>query len=141
MTNASFVAQTADWVPAHLYATLLAAYEHRGFAFVRVLQRCPQYTSDLFERAVRDPSLTELLVHERGITVPELHQIYQNQVPHDPADLHGARRLAQHDGRVRLGLFYRNEELPRYEQLRVRPKPGVEETLRRLNAELDRYAV
>ncbi|MEK8036181.1 MAG: thiamine pyrophosphate-dependent enzyme, partial [candidate division NC10 bacterium] len=40
VTNASFVAQTGDWVPAHLYATLLAAYRHRGFAFVRILQRC-----------------------------------------------------------------------------------------------------
>jgi hypothetical protein len=27
--------------PGHLYATLLAAYRHRGFAFVRILQRCP----------------------------------------------------------------------------------------------------
>ena len=39
VTNASFVAQTADWVPAHLYQTIRAAYKHKGFSFVRVLQR------------------------------------------------------------------------------------------------------
>ena len=32
ITNASFVAQTADWIPAHLYQTILAAYKHRGFS-------------------------------------------------------------------------------------------------------------
>src|SRR3989337_2415688 len=70
VTNASFVAQTGDWLPAHLYATLLAACRHRVFAFVRVLQRCPQYTMELFERAMRDPGLVELLVHPAGVTVP-----------------------------------------------------------------------
>ena len=33
VTNASFVAQTAEWVPAHLFATLEAAFEHPGFSF------------------------------------------------------------------------------------------------------------
>ena len=40
ITNASFVAQTAEWIPPHLFATIRAAYRHRGFAFVRVFQRC-----------------------------------------------------------------------------------------------------
>ena len=40
-TNVSFVAQTAEWIPAHLYATLRAAYHHKGLGFVRILQRCP----------------------------------------------------------------------------------------------------
>jgi len=30
ITNASFVAQTIDWNPPHLYSTIRAAYEHRG---------------------------------------------------------------------------------------------------------------
>src|SRR5580765_2261642 len=50
-TNVSFVAQTAEWVPAHLYATLRAAYHHRGLAFVRILQRCPMYTQSIYDRA------------------------------------------------------------------------------------------
>ena len=66
-TNVSFVAQTAEWVPAHLYATLRAAYQHRGLGFVRILQRCPMYTLSIYERAVKDPSLIELLVHDDGV--------------------------------------------------------------------------
>ena len=59
ITNASFVAQTAEWIPAHLFATLQAAYRHRGFAFVRVLQRCPVFTEDIYLDAVRNPEMIE----------------------------------------------------------------------------------
>jgi 2-oxoglutarate ferredoxin oxidoreductase subunit beta len=141
VTNASFVAQTADWVPPHLYETILAAHRHRGFAFVRVLQRCPQYTSALFEAAVRDPSKTELLVHERGIDVEELHQRYANRRRHDPSDLGAARQLAEADGLARLGIFYRNEDRPRYEETRRVPTHSAAERLALLDRELDRHAV
>jgi 2-oxoglutarate ferredoxin oxidoreductase subunit beta len=141
VTNASFVAQTADWVPPHLYATIRAAYHHRGFAFVRILQRCPQYTQSLFQEAARNPSLTELMVHDDGIVVPEIETIYKQKVQHDPADLAGARHLAEADGKVRLGLFYRNETLPRYEDLRRVPAHTPEDKIRILNEEFDRYAV
>jgi 2-oxoglutarate ferredoxin oxidoreductase subunit beta len=40
VTNASFVAQTVDWSPPHLLATLRAAHHHPGLAFVRIIQRC-----------------------------------------------------------------------------------------------------
>jgi 2-oxoglutarate ferredoxin oxidoreductase subunit beta len=141
ITNASFVAQTGDWIPAHLYATIQAAFRHRGFAFVRILQRCPQYTMGLFETAVRDPGLVELLVHPDGIAVPELERLYKSQRRHDPADLDGARRLAAPDGKIRLGLFYRNEALPVYEETRSVTPRSAAEKLELLNEELDRYAV
>jgi len=141
VTNASFVAQTGDWVPAHLYATLEAAFRHRGFAFVRILQRCPQYTSNLFETAMRDPGLVELMVHPGGVAVPDLDRIFKNQVRHDPADLAEARRLAEPDGKIRLGVFYRNETLPVYEETRQVPVRSAAEKLTLLNTELDRYAV
>jgi 2-oxoglutarate ferredoxin oxidoreductase subunit beta len=141
VTNASFVAQTGDWIPAHLYATILAAYHHRGFAFVRILQRCPQYTSDLFDSAVRDPGLVELLVHPDGVTVPELDRMYPQKVAHDPADLQAARRLAEPDGKLRLGIFYRNETHPVYEESRAVAGHSAAEKLALINKELDRYAV
>jgi 2-oxoglutarate ferredoxin oxidoreductase subunit beta len=141
VTNASFVAQTGDWLPAHIYATIQAAYHHKGFAFVRILQRCPQYTTDLFEAAVRDPNLVELMVHPDGVVVPELDRIYKNQIRHDPADLNEGRRLAEPDGKIRLGVFYRNETLPVYEDVRgIAPKTAAEK-LKLLEAELDTYAV
>ncbi|HSL71542.1 MAG TPA: thiamine pyrophosphate-dependent enzyme, partial [Longimicrobiales bacterium] len=113
ITNASFVAQTAEWVPAHLYATLRAAYRHAGFSFVRILQRCPQYTPALFTEAVRKPDTIELLVHEDGVYAPELDRLYKNQVRHDPSDLDAARRFAAQNDRIRLGVFYADDSRPR----------------------------
>ena len=141
VTNASFVAQTADWIPAHVYATLQAAHRHNGFAFVRILQRCPQYTGPLFDAAAKNPDLTELLVHEQGIVVPELDPIYQNQLTHDPSDLRGARRLAEPGDRMRLGLFYQNRDLPRYNEVREQPAFTAEQKIELLNREFDRYAI
>ncbi len=140
VTNASFVAQTADWVPAHMYETMRAAYEHRGFAFVRILQRCPQYTEGLYDEVVRNPARNEILTHERGITVPGLDAIYKNARRHDPSDLDGARRLAD-PGVVRLGLFYQNPDLPCYDEiLRLETRPA-QEKVAMMEKELDRYAV
>ncbi len=141
ITNASFVAQTAEWIPAHLSATLAAAHRHRGFAFVRILQRCPKYTAPLFDEFVRKPDAVELLVHEDGVVVPEIDAVYRHRVRHDPRDIDAGRRLAEADGRVRLGVFFRDESRPRYEDLRRRPAMTAPERVRLLEQELDRYAV
>ena len=141
VSNASFVAQTADWIPAHLYATIHAAYQHRGFSFIRVLQRCPQYTSDIFEEAVRNPKMIEMLVHPDGVETPELDKIYTNKRVHDPRDLDTARHLAEPSDHVRLGIFYRNETKERYEELRAQRVHTAQERIARLNEEFDKYAV
>ena len=140
-TNASFVAQTAEWIPAHLYATLRAAYHHPGFAFVRILQRCPMYTQGMYDEAVKNPSVVELLVHDDGINAPELDKIYKSRASHDPADLDAARKLADDQTRIRLGLFYRNEQKARYDLIRKPPVITRSERIELLNAELDHYAV
>jgi 2-oxoglutarate/2-oxoacid ferredoxin oxidoreductase subunit beta len=141
ITNASFVAQTAEWLPTHLYATLRAAYHHRGFAFVRILQRCPVYTPAIFQLAVRQPELCELLVHDDGVVVPELDRTYRTQLVHDPHDLDAARRLAEPTDRIRLGVFFRDDTRPRYDDIRRVPHRTVDEKIRLLEEELDRYAV
>jgi 2-oxoglutarate/2-oxoacid ferredoxin oxidoreductase subunit beta len=141
MTNVSFVAQTADWVPAHLYETVRAAHRHRGFAFVRILQRCPQYSTKLFEAVVRDPSKIELLVHERAIDVEELHGLFKHRRRHDPGDIATARALAEDATRLRLGIFYRDESRPRYEETRRVAARSAEEKIRLLDEQLDRYAI
>jgi 2-oxoglutarate ferredoxin oxidoreductase subunit beta len=140
-TNVSFVAQTAEWIPAHLSATLHAAYRHRGFAFVRILQRCPMYTSLLYEKAVKDPSMIEMLVHDDGILVPELEKIYTRRVVHDPSDLDAAFRLAEDMESLRLGVFFRDERRPRYDEIRRARKVSPAQRVALLNAELDTHAV
>jgi 2-oxoglutarate ferredoxin oxidoreductase subunit beta len=141
ITNASFVAQTAEWMPAHMYATLRAAHRHRGFAFVRILQRCPVYTPQIFQLAVRQPDLIELLVHDDGVVVPELDRTYTRQLRHDPRDLDGARRLAEPTDSIRLGVYFRDESRPRYDDLRRVAPQTKENMIRLLNEELDRHAV
>jgi 2-oxoglutarate/2-oxoacid ferredoxin oxidoreductase subunit beta len=141
VSNASFVAQTAEWVPAHLEATLHAAFAHPGFAFVRILQRCPVYMPNQFTDAVSDRSLIELLVHERGVEVPQIAPLYTAQRPHDPSDIHAARRLAEDEHPIRLGVFYRDPSRPRYEETRHRPLRTAHEKVALLEKELDRYAV
>jgi len=141
VSNASFVAQTADWVPAHLYATMQAAYEHPGFSFVRILQRCPKFTPDVFQKNVENPDLTELLVHEDGVDVPALEQLFKSRRVHDPLELDDARALAHRTDKLRLGVFYRNDDLPVYEEVRAVPKVSAEEKVARLNKEFERYAV
>jgi 2-oxoglutarate ferredoxin oxidoreductase subunit beta len=141
VTNASFVAQTADWAPSHLTATLEAAHRHKGFAFVRILQRCPVWTPDLFREAAQNPDSTQILVHEIGIRDPDGEQTFRNRTPHDPSDLDAARRLAEDGHAVRLGLFYRDERKSRYEEIRRQPVFTAEERIRVLNGELDRHAV
>jgi len=141
ITNASFVAQTAEWVPAHLFATLQAAYQHRGFAFVRILQRCPHFTPDLFGDTMKHPEQVELLVHDDGIVAPGIEKIFDNTRLHDPKDIDTARHLAEDEAYIRLGLFFRDETRPRYEDLRSVPRHTAEDRVELLREELDHYAV
>jgi 2-oxoglutarate/2-oxoacid ferredoxin oxidoreductase subunit beta len=141
ITNASFVAQTAEWVPAHLYATLRAAYHHDGLSFVRILQRCPVFMPGLYQLAVQKPDAVEMLVHDDGVMIPELEKSYKNRLVHDPRDLARARQLADEPGRIRLGVFHRNEQNPRYDETRKLPSHSPAERVSLLNMELDKYAV
>jgi 2-oxoglutarate ferredoxin oxidoreductase subunit beta len=140
-TNASFVAQTAEWIPAHLYATLRAAYQHDGLSFVRILQRCPVFMPGLYQLAVQKPDAVEMLVHDDGVMIPELEKSYRNRLVHDPRDLARARTLADDTGRIRLGVFHRNETNPRYDITRKLPSHSPAERVSLLNMELDKYAV
>jgi 2-oxoglutarate ferredoxin oxidoreductase subunit beta len=116
ISNRSFVAQTVDWNLPHLYATLRAAHRHGGLAFVRVLQRCPHYMPSLWEPLQQDPSRVLLLTHPDGIPVePAVARMFPNGAEHDPRDLDAAQRLAQRTDAVPIGLFYRDERVPRYD--------------------------
>ena len=141
VTNASFVAQTAEWAPAHLLATLRVAYRHRGLSFVRILQRCPIYASAIYQQAVSDPARIALLVHDDGVVVPDLEKIYTTHVRHDPHDIDAARRLADDTDHTNLGVFYLDPSRPRYEETRRIASRTANERVALIEAELDRYAV
>jgi len=116
ITNASFVAQTVDWSPPHLQATLARAHAHDGLAFVRVLQRCPHYMADMWKGVQQDPSRVLLLDHEDGIHMdPVAERLYVNRLEHDPHDLDAARAVAQRQDVVPIGLLYHNPSAGRYD--------------------------
>ncbi len=116
ITNVSFVAQSVDWQPAHIYQTLLRAHRHPGFAFVRILQRCPHYMADLFEELRKNPPRMALLDHPDGVPVSEgVRRAFPHVVDHDPSDLAAARHIASGAEGVPVGLLYCNPEAQRYD--------------------------
>jgi len=118
ITNASFVAQTIDWNPAHLYAVLRKAHAHQGLSFVRVLQRCPHYMPELWTPFMDDASKVVLLQHDNGVTVDgPLLNLFPHREVHDPSDLDAARRQAARPDAIPIGILYHDPEAPRYDVL------------------------
>jgi 2-oxoglutarate ferredoxin oxidoreductase subunit beta len=141
--NVSFVAQAVDWIPETLFQIVTAAFRHRGFSFVRILQRCPEFVGNMFEPWVHDPSRTLMLNHENGINVsPALRKIYRNQLEHDPSNMNRAREIASADDPIPVGILYRNAEVPCYEDLRgvgaLRTAGMIRKTL---DAEFDKFTI
>lgn len=142
MPNVSFLAQTATWFPGHLEATIRRAFNHKGMAFVRVLQRCPAYMPDAFgEGGLRFP--VTFLRDEKGIEVDAGDLRLGSGTDHDPRDFAGAQRIAATLDPAPMGLVYWNPDLPTYNEIRyAKLKPTTrQERIRRLDAELDKYSV
>jgi 2-oxoglutarate/2-oxoacid ferredoxin oxidoreductase subunit beta len=144
LPNVSFVAQSVDWKPAHLYATLKKAYEHPGLAFVRIVQRCPVFMRDSYEPTVKDPDAITLLHHENGIYLDEKARgTFKHEIEHDPSDILKAREMAEIvKTTTPIGLFYQNKEAIRYDKYGAH-NLGMSSIDRQsaINAQLDRYAV
>jgi 2-oxoglutarate ferredoxin oxidoreductase subunit beta len=142
-TNVSFVAQTVDWNPAHVYETLRRAFHHDGTAFVHILQRCPQYTASILEGPQHDPDSVLLLEHDDGIELPdEVRRIYQHRRGHDPGDLNAARAIADVGDRIPIGLLFQDEARPRYESFTTRGLGmSAEDKLAALERVFDRFAI
>ncbi len=122
VANASFVAQAVDWIPELLYDIVAQAFHHKGFAFVRVLQRCPEFLPGAYDPWIKDPGRMLMLVHEDGIQLgPSLSRVYRRKEQHDPSDLNRAREIASAHDPIPVGVLYRNTEVPCYEDL-LKPK-------------------
>jgi len=141
VANASFVAQTADWIPAHLLATMRLAQQHNGLSFIRILQRCPKWTPDIMDAKVKKPDEIQVLLHEDGIRDPKVEKMYKHSLEHDPSNLDRARELTGPSEFTRIGLFYRNESLGVYDEIRRSQSFTAEEKLIALEKEFDRYAI
>ena len=141
--GASFVAQAVDWVPEVLYDIVRAAFHHRGFSFVRILQRCPEFMPKAFDPWLHDPQKTMLLTHRDGLQLSAgLSSTYRNQREHDPINIDRAREIASLEDPIPVGILYRNPDAPCYEDLRHAGQMRSPEYIRAgLNRELDKYTV
>ena len=141
--NVSFVAQAVDWIPELLYEIMVAAFRHKGFSFVRILQRCPEWLPNLYEPWMKDPQKMRILTHERGVRISaSLAKVYRNQEAHEPSDLNRARQIASLTDEVPVGILYHNPDVPCYEDLRGAGQLRSSRFIKRgLEAELDKFTV
>ena len=141
--NAWFVAQAVDWIPEVLYEIISAAFHHKGFSFVRIIQRCPEFMPGEFEAWLNDTQRTMLLTHEDGLQPSAaIGRLYRNQLRHDPSDIDRAREIASSTDPVPVGILYRNPEIPCYDELR---RAGTQRTPEMvqvgLESEFDKFTV
>ncbi len=141
--NVSFVAQAVDWIPDLLFDIVNAAYHHKGFSFIRIIQRCPEFMPKVFDPWLSDPQRTMILTHKDGLTLsPETAGTYRNQLAHDPADIDRAREIASSDDPIPVGILYRNPAVPCYEEVRHAGTMRTATQIRAgLEAEFDRVTV
>ena len=141
--NVSFVAQAVDWIPEMLYQIVSAAFHHKGFSFVRVIQRCPEFLPKMFDTWLNDTQKSLLLTHEDGVQPSAtLGRLYRNQLYHDPSDIDRAREIASGEDPIPVGILYRNPEVPCYEDIRRANLQRTPESIRSgLEAEFDKFTV
>ncbi len=141
--NVSFVAQAVDWIPEMLHDIIAEAFHHKGFSFVRILQRCPEFLDHRFDDWVQEPDWMLLLHHENGVQIsPDLAKIYRNQEEHDPTDRNRAREIASTSHPMPVGVLYRNPDMPCYEDLKKPDRlytPDVVKSV--LEKELDKFTI
>lgn len=112
--GASFVANTADWMPDHLVKTLDAAFAHEGFSFVHVSQRCPHFDPNNFDH--RSSDWFTFLTHANGIEPDRRIGDKTEQREHDPSNLNAAFELSN-ENRTFFGLVYHDPNKPRYDKI------------------------
>jgi len=143
ITNASFVAQVVEWIPELLYDVIRQAHHHKGFAFVRILQRCPHFMPTLWDGLLSHPDSLMMLQHEDGMHMSDaLGKIYKNHETHDPSNIHRAREIAEREDVVPIGVLYRDENVPTYDELK-RPArtPDIEQRRDLLETTFDRFGI
>ena len=143
VTNVSFVAQIVDWMPELIHDVISMAYHHKGFSFIRVLQRCPEYLPHQWDPWKNDPERVLVLHHDDGYRPSAaLSTTFRNQLLHDPADLGRAKEIAATHDPIPVGVLYRNDDVPCYEYRR-RPDRhyGPDEIQAAMESELDRFTI
>ena len=111
--GATFVASTAEWMGQHFLDTLDVAFQHPGFSFVHVAQRCPKFNPSAWNH--EDSRWISFLTHDNAVPADTKAAPDATVVSHDPTDM--AKAFQHANGlTTSFGLFYRQER-PRYDVL------------------------
>ena len=147
ISNASFLAQTASWVPGHMADTLNKAWDHNGLAFVRILQKCPIFSPHAFTSDGTQSMPMVFLENGAGIPVDDSYLRFGQKVQHDQHDLNAAQHIAHRgnhpEGTELAGLIYYNDQIPVYNEIRDSAVDHLnpDEKVARFNSVLDRFTV
>jgi len=143
VTNVSFVAQVVEWVPDLMYQVIQQAFRHKGFSFIRILQRCPHFMPNLWDTLLANPDNLMVLESEDGVKLNEATaKVYKSRMAHDTSDLNRAREVAGMEDKVPVGILYRNESVPCYDELRKpRRQQVAEQTQSVLDNAFDRFGI
>jgi 2-oxoglutarate ferredoxin oxidoreductase subunit beta len=112
--EATFVARAIDTDRKHLTDVLRRMAEHRGAAFVEILQNCNIYNDGAFDD-VRDEESNRLYL-EHGRTVDELGFVHDESEPNPSQAFALARMTVEAHGKLPLGVF-RAVAQPAYDDL------------------------
>ncbi|MGE4170607.1 MAG: thiamine pyrophosphate-dependent enzyme [Candidatus Margulisiibacteriota bacterium] len=111
--GATFVASTAEWLGQHMVDTLEQAFQHKGFSFVHIAQRCPKFNPGAWDHEKSD--WITFIQHDSAVAADLKSAPDAKVETHDPADLAQAFHYAQMAPDC-FGIFYRGEK-PRYDAL------------------------
>jgi 2-oxoglutarate ferredoxin oxidoreductase subunit beta len=144
ITNISFIAQTASWLPGHMQNTLEKAWKHKGMAFVRILQRCPVFMPDAFNKGTSAfPAV--FLENPEGIAIDKGVLTNAPIIMHDQGNINAAQAIAAnaHMDKEPLGLIYYNPQVPTYNEIRYSKVQNVDRNTKAqlLDKYLDHYSV
>ena len=105
--GASFVASTAEWMGKHMLDTIEAAFNHKGFSFVHIAQRCPKFNPTSWSFKTSD--WVSFIEHKNGISSDLKGAPDAKIIEHDPNDLGGAFEVSE-GVPDRYGLYYKCEK-------------------------------
>ncbi len=143
VSNVSFVANVVEWIPDLLFDVIKQAFHHKGFSFIRILQRCPHFTPHVFDPIMNEPDRLRLLTHDDGMIIPDaIKKIYKNVEVHDPSNIHKAREYASDTETIPIGILFRDESVPTYDDIRKPAKPNTPSVINEaLQQEFDKFGI
>ncbi|HHM02586.1 MAG TPA: 2-oxoglutarate oxidoreductase [Caldithrix abyssi] len=143
VSNVSFVANVVEWIPDLLFDVIKKAFHHKGFSFIRILQRCPHFTPHVFDPIMNEPDRLRLLTHDDGMVIPDaIKKIYKNVETHDPSNIHKAREYASDMETIPIGILFRDESIPTYDDIRKPTRPNTPSVINEaLQQEFDKFGI